>query len=287
MLTTTRQPAHPAIRRWPPSKGPIVEDNQTFPVAERMSLRSNNNKQSAGLPHSEIEGSKPVLGSPSLIAEYHVLHRLLLPRHPPNALVALDLVRKEPDTAVTRDPRTGQGLLRPPPVTLSTKSIRTFPAPARPGLWSVYLTWIVSCRAARSRWQTPTRVRRHDTDVYLSERCQMPLRQGPRVRQDGQAGPKAALPIVSACCNPSPAATARQGAGGSRPRRPQGPTRPEDAQTLDLRRGPPPPGRALVGRGGLEPPTSRLSGVRSNRLSYRPVCAPRPRRWWSRAGSNR
>jgi hypothetical protein len=27
---------------------------------------------------------------------------------------------------------------------------------------------------------------------------------------------------------------------------------------------------ALVGRGGLEPPTSRLSGVRSNHLSYRP-----------------
>ena len=27
----------------------------------------------------------------------------------------------------------------------------------------------------------------------------------------------------------------------------------------------------MVGRGGLEPPTSRLSGVRSNRLSYQPV----------------
>ena len=27
----------------------------------------------------------------------------------------------------------------------------------------------------------------------------------------------------------------------------------------------------LVGRGGLEPPTSRLSGVRSNHLSYRPT----------------
>ena len=26
----------------------------------------------------------------------------------------------------------------------------------------------------------------------------------------------------------------------------------------------------VVGRGGLEPPTSRLSGVRSNHLSYRP-----------------
>jgi hypothetical protein len=29
--------------------------------------------------------------------------------------------------------------------------------------------------------------------------------------------------------------------------------------------------RLLVGRGGLEPPTSRLSGVRSNHLSYRPM----------------
>ncbi len=32
----------------------------------------------------------------------------------------------------------------------------------------------------------------------------------------------------------------------------------------------------MVGRGGLEPPTSRLSGVRSNHLSYRPTCRPRP-----------
>ena len=27
----------------------------------------------------------------------------------------------------------------------------------------------------------------------------------------------------------------------------------------------------MVGLGGLEPPTSRLSGVRSNHLSYRPI----------------
>ena len=30
----------------------------------------------------------------------------------------------------------------------------------------------------------------------------------------------------------------------------------------------------LVGLSGLEPPTSRLSGVRSNRLSYRPIKYP-------------
>ena len=31
------------------------------------------------------------------------------------------------------------------------------------------------------------------------------------------------------------------------------------------------PARVLMGLSGLEPPTSRLSGVRSNRLSYKPV----------------
>ena len=40
---------------------------------------------------------KPILGSTWLIAEYHVLHRLLLPRHSPNALLALDLIQKEQD----------------------------------------------------------------------------------------------------------------------------------------------------------------------------------------------
>ena len=28
----------------------------------------------------------------------------------------------------------------------------------------------------------------------------------------------------------------------------------------------------IMGLSGLEPPTSRLSGVRSNRLSYKPIC---------------
>ena len=60
-----------------------------------MSYRSNHNRMSGGFPHSDIHGSKPIPGSPWLNAGYHVLHRLLLPRHPPNALIALDLIQKE------------------------------------------------------------------------------------------------------------------------------------------------------------------------------------------------
>ncbi len=42
-----------------------------------------------GFPHSDIPGSKLVCSSPRLIAAYHVLHRLLTPRHPPCALSSL------------------------------------------------------------------------------------------------------------------------------------------------------------------------------------------------------
>jgi hypothetical protein len=43
-----------------------------------------------------------------------------------------------------------------------------------------------------------------------------------------------------------------------------------DRSALRSARHPPPAGK-VVGRGGVEPPTSRLSGVRSNHLSYRPI----------------
>src|SRR6266853_5004548 len=42
-----------------------------------------------GFPHSEICGSQAICASPQLIAAYHVLHRLLTPRHPPCALSSL------------------------------------------------------------------------------------------------------------------------------------------------------------------------------------------------------
>ena len=51
-----------------------------------------------GFPHSEISGSQLICSSPKLIAAYHVLHRLLMPRHSPCALFSLTfqstLIRK-------------------------------------------------------------------------------------------------------------------------------------------------------------------------------------------------
>src|SRR5687768_1475490 len=55
-------------------------------IADEIGIR----EVEGGFPHSEILGSKLVRSSPRLIAAYHVLHRLSAPRHPPNALLALD-----------------------------------------------------------------------------------------------------------------------------------------------------------------------------------------------------
>ena len=44
-----------------------------------------------GFPHSDIRGSTIARISPRLFAACHVLHRLLAPRHPPNALVSLTI----------------------------------------------------------------------------------------------------------------------------------------------------------------------------------------------------
>ena len=46
----------------------------------------------SGLPHSEIHGSKGARPSPQLFAACHVLHRLLAPRHPPDALFNASLL---------------------------------------------------------------------------------------------------------------------------------------------------------------------------------------------------
>ena len=57
-------------------------------------------QKSAGLPHSAIQGSVRVCRSPWLIAAYHGLRRLRVPRHPPHAFTRLT-------TKLVRAPRSG------------------------------------------------------------------------------------------------------------------------------------------------------------------------------------
>ena len=52
---------------------------------------------SAGFPHSEISGSMGICPSPKLIAAYHVFRRLLVPRHPPYALISITNSLKKRD----------------------------------------------------------------------------------------------------------------------------------------------------------------------------------------------
>ena len=155
-----------------------------------------NRSTSGGFPHSDILGSKGALASPRLIAECHVLHRLLPPRHPPNALLALDPSQKTvyPLLALT-------GLAEGPPGGGALASDRSRSV-------SLDLERHVS-RSQPPRGETAT-----DTYRIASLRCERPL--------------------VDRCD-------------------PKGPNE-----------------WAVVGVGGLEPPTLRLSGVRSNHLSYTP-----------------
>src|SRR5215475_12966708 len=51
-------------------------------------MNSDDDTLAGGLPHSEIPGSPIARISPGLFAACHVLHRLSVPRHPPDALVS-------------------------------------------------------------------------------------------------------------------------------------------------------------------------------------------------------
>ena len=71
---------------------PATEMFQFAGFASRTYVFSPGYRRSGGLPHSEIHGSKAARSSPRLIAACHVLHRLSVPRHPPDALHTLVLI---------------------------------------------------------------------------------------------------------------------------------------------------------------------------------------------------
>ena len=62
----------------------------------------------AGLPHSEIPGSTRACRSPRLIAVSHVLHRLLVPRHPSRARIRLTGSETRTPVDVASIPKTMQ-----------------------------------------------------------------------------------------------------------------------------------------------------------------------------------
>jgi hypothetical protein len=120
---------------------------------------------SGGFPHSEISGSKPIPGSPKLNAGYHVLHRLLLPRHPPNALFALDLTRKE------------QGRWFKWPASLRRQKSYTYPCVqrTRPEAQSPHTVSVLDLEQyhlSGSNPRQPLLGLPDDTDVSHSKRCQ-------------------------------------------------------------------------------------------------------------------
>ena len=70
---------------------------------------------SAGLPHSEIPGSKLDCSSPRRIAAYRVLRRPFAPRHPPRALRSLNNSRKKQGSLGKSGGTDGQGAEAPAP----------------------------------------------------------------------------------------------------------------------------------------------------------------------------
>ena len=71
-------------------------------------------------PHSEISGSQLICSSPKLFAACHVLHRLLMPRHSPCALISLTCGRR--DCTTLRPPQSGEHPLRSVPSAFSGQS---------------------------------------------------------------------------------------------------------------------------------------------------------------------
>jgi hypothetical protein len=77
-------------------------------------MDSDRDTLAGGLPHSEIPGSPIARISPGLFAACHVLHRLSVPRHPPDAL-ASRLITASPSPAMPHHRRAqGQAPCRVP-----------------------------------------------------------------------------------------------------------------------------------------------------------------------------
>src|SRR6516225_171983 len=88
-------------------------------------MNSGRDTLAGGLPHSEIPGSPIARISPGLFAACHVLHRLSVPRHPPDAL-ASRLITASPSPAMPHHRRAqGQAPCRSPQPRRAAASMKT------------------------------------------------------------------------------------------------------------------------------------------------------------------
>jgi hypothetical protein len=199
-----------------------------------------------GFPHSEIIGSKLIRSSPTLIAAYYVLHRLCTPRHPLNALKTLDRSHYQcPQHQHHPSPLEGS-VTTSSGLSIANASLR------RRLIGQIKLTrfhvaslFLPGVRVKRDKKPSLYDVERSAPGV-LSEhnRCKLALLIFTLLlggKWWSLTGSNRRHPACKAGALPAEL-------------RPQSfPTEPE-----------------MVGPGRLELPTSRLSGVRSNHLSYGP-----------------
>ena len=235
-----------------------------FPgFASRTYEFSTGYRKSGGLPHSEIPGSTIARISPGLIAACHVLHRLSTPRHSPDALHYLN---PHPTPATGPEVFLGglsaSGLLEPvagPDQTSACSHHRSNLAlrgvephqlhGERAG--ECFTTLSIPCvpiqtsgqrlSVPRNQHRCPTARRSHSQRKHHTMTNSIP-RPGP------MSGGKPSSRDQACACSRSVEHFI--------------PRRPWTSQPL--------PERGMVGPGRFERPTSPLSGVRSNRLSYGP-----------------
>ena len=152
------------------------------------------------MPHSDIHGSKPARGSPWLFAACHVLHRLLTPRHPPDALKALDPPEigtrsRSPDNKLFRQTKTnknahkGPGVPKGKPPNPGALTGNSDPQCQRP--WNkaeAFKSRLAPIATAPTKTGGGDRIRTHDLKLAKLPLSQLSYAPGSRLKA-GNPGP--------------------------------------------------------------------------------------------------
>ena len=144
-----------------------------------------------GFPHSEMSGSKPVRGSPNLIAAYHVLHRLSAPRHPPNTLKALDRSHEQCPPSLPRSAAVVARILAirtPWKVAANIVRKTSFCLPNTSGCQGGQARQLCSARTLGGVSRAPNMFSLYDVKVFLSIGSRPSLRTCVRSKRESHAG---------------------------------------------------------------------------------------------------